>query len=251
MKKRIILLFIIALVLAVSFSAVLAQESPYSLRLTRVWGYGNGVDINGRMSLTVKGNQPQIQEVTFLMDGLIIGVVGTSPFKLEFDTNDFDPGIHRLTAEVKTTAGETHTTDALASNFVEKEAANQSLLRTLLIVGGIVLASIGLQLLMQKNSKKTVKVDENGHIQYGAFGGTICPNCGQTFQRSPIGINLGGRRLQTCPHCGKLVAVRRASSQELEAAERRFTPEAEELTAVQIDHQDKQESYDDSKYTDL
>ena len=55
MKNRIILLFVLAIVFALSFSAVMAQESPYSLRMVRDWGYGNGTDINGRMSLSVTG----------------------------------------------------------------------------------------------------------------------------------------------------------------------------------------------------
>lgn len=251
MKKRILPFLFIAFVLAISFTSVTAQESPYSLRLTRDWGYGQGADINGRVSLSVRGDAAQIQEVTFMMDGEVMEVAVASPFKLQFDTNNFDPGLHRLTAEVLTISGEMHTTNAIASNFVEKGAANQSILRTLLILGGVVLVSQGLQFLMRKNAKKGVKVGESGKTQYGAFGGSVCPNCGQPFQRYPLGLNLGGHRLQICPHCKKLVAAQRAKPQELEAAELRFRSEATDPTDPQTDLQQKQKDYDDSKYTDL
>jgi len=122
MKNRIFMLFVLAMVFALSFTAVMAQESPFTLRMVRDWGYGNGTDINGRMSLSVKGDQAQIQQVTFFIDGEVMASVTSAPFKLQFDTNNFDPGLHRLTAEVKTIAGETYTTNGLVSNFVEKGA---------------------------------------------------------------------------------------------------------------------------------
>ncbi len=251
MKKRIIVLLILVLTLAVSFSAVMAQDSPFSLRMVRDWGYGNGTDINGRMSLSIKGDEAQIQQVTFFIDDQVMGTAASAPFKYQFDTNDFVPGLHRLTAEVKTTTGETHTTNGLVSNFVEKGAANQSMVKMLLLVGGIVVASIGIQFFMQKNANKNTKYDENGHVQYGVWGGAVCPSCGQAFNRSFLGINLVGVRLERCPHCGKMVAARRASPDQLDAAERRFRPQVTEQIPVKSEAEKKQENYDDSKYTDL
>jgi hypothetical protein len=251
MKKRIVLLFVLALVFVLSFSAVMAQDSPYTLRIVRDWGYGNGADINGRMSLSVKGDQDKIQQVTFFIDGEVMASVAAAPFKFQFDTNNFEPGLHRLTAEVKTTTGESYTTNGLVSNFVEKGQANQSMLKILLLVGGIVVVSLGIQLFMQKNANKNAKFDENGHAIYGVWGGAVCPSCGQPFSRSFLGINLVGVRLERCPHCGKLVAARRATPDQLEAAELRSRPESVEQAPVKSDTEKKQESYDDSKYTDL
>jgi len=90
MKNRIFMLFVLAMVFALSFSAVMAQESPFTLRMVRDWGYGNGTDINGRMSLSVKGDQAQIQQVTFFIDGEVMASVTSAPFKLQFDTNNFE-----------------------------------------------------------------------------------------------------------------------------------------------------------------
>ena len=247
MKNRIFMLFVPAMVFALSFSAVMAQESPFTLRMVRDWGYGNGTDINGRMSLSVKGDQAQIQQVTFFIDGEVMASVTSAPFKLQFDTNNFDPGLHRLTAEVKTIAGETYTTNGLVSNFVEKGAANQSTLKILLLVGGIVAVSMGIQFLMQKNANKNPKYDKNGRIQYGVWGAAVCPSCGQPFNRSFLGINLVGVRLERCPHCGKLVAARRASPLEIERANQKTQPEEPQKFV----EKPEEEKLDESRFVDL
>lgn len=251
MKKRIILLLTLALALALSYGVVSAQDSPFSLRIMRDWGYGNGADINGRMSLSIKGDQAQIQQVTFFMDETVMADVTASPFKFQFDTNNYEPGLHRMTAEVKTIDGDTFTTNRLVSNFVEKGQANQSMVKILTLVGGIAVAGIGIQFLMQKSSNQGTRFDEHGHVQYGVWGGAVCPRCGQPFKRSFFGINLVGVRLERCPHCGKFVAARRASVEQLDAAERRFRSAPEELAPVKSELEKKQESYDDSKYTDI
>jgi len=247
MKNRIFMLFVLAMVFALSFSAVMAQESPFTLRMVRDWGYGNGTDINGRMSLSVKGDQAQIQQVTFFIDGEVMASVTSAPFKLQFDTNNFESGMHRLTAEVKTIAGETYTTNGLVSNFVEKGAANQSTLKILLLVGGIVAISMGIQFLMQKNANKNPKYDENGRIQYGVWGAAVCPSCGQPFNRSFLGINLVGVRLERCPHCGRLVAARRASPLEIERANQKTQPEEPQKCVEKLEKDD----LDESRFVDL
>ena len=247
MKNRIFMLFVLAMVFALSFSAVMAQESPFTLRMVRDWGYGNGTDINGRMSLSVKGDQAQIQQVTFFIDGEVMASVTSAPFKLQFDTNNFESGMHRLTAEVKTIAGETYTTNGLVSNFVEKGAANQSTLKILLLVGGIVAVSMGIQFLMQKNANKNPKYDKNGRIQYGVWGAAVCPSCGQPFNRSFLGINLVGVRLERCPHCGKLVAARRASPLEIERANQKTQPEEPQKFVEKLEKDD----LDESRFVDL
>jgi hypothetical protein len=247
MKNRIFMLFVLAMVFALSFSAVMAQESPFTLRMVRDWGYGNGTDINGRMSLSVKGDQAQIQQVTFFIDGEVMASVTSAPFKLQFDTNNFESGMHRLTAEVKTIAGETYTTNGLVSNFVEKGEANQSTLKILLLVGGIVAVSMGIQFLMQKNANKNPKYDKNGRIQYGVWGAAVCPSCGQPFNRSFLGINLVGVRLERCPHCGRLVAARRASLLEIERANQKTQPEEPQKFVEKLEKDD----LDESRFVDL
>lgn len=250
MKKRILLAFILGLLFALTFTVVLAQDSPFSLRIVRDWGYGNGSDINGRMSLSIKGDEDQVRQVSFLMDGELMATVTAKPFKTQFDTNSYEPGIHHMTAEVTTTSGETFATNTIVSNFVEKAAANQSTYKILLFVGGIAAASIVIQFLMQRNAKKNPNTSQNGQIQYGAWGGAVCPSCGKPFNRSFFGINLGVR-LERCPNCGKFVVSRRATPEQLDAAERRFRPKPEAYLPGISDIEKEHQTYNDSKYTDL
>ena len=37
----------------------------------------------------------------------------------------------------------------------------------------------------------------------GLFGEAICPECGRVYARSALALNLGARRLERCPHCGR------------------------------------------------
>ncbi len=251
MKKRLFLFVVAALVLTLNVGVAAAQSEPFTLRLVRDWGYGNGADINGRMTLSVKGDEAKIKQVTFRIDDSVMATVSAAPFKVQFDTNNFKPGIHRLTGEVTTTTGETVFTAALVSNFLDKSETNQSLLKTLLIIGGVLLFSVGGQLLVQKKARNAIKYDENGHIQYGPLGGAICSNCKQPFPRSLLGINLVGVRMERCPHCGKLVQTRRATPAQLEEAERNSRPVTDEQPPVQTELQETKSSYEDSKFTDL
>lgn len=251
MKNRLILLAALSFLLALQIGDVCAQSAPFTLRLVRDWGYGNGADVNGRMSLSVKGDEAEIQEVTFLMDDIVMAKVTEAPFKVQFDTNQFAPGVHNLTGKVLTKAGETYTTTSLVSNFLAKDAANQSMVKSLLIVGGVVVVSIAAQVMVQRKAKNSVRYDENGHLIYGVWGGAICSNCKQPFPRSLVGINLGGIRLERCPHCGKMVQARRATPAQLEEAERSSRPEAAEPEPVKTEAQQEQEYIEESKFTDL
>ena len=134
---------------------------------------------------------------------------------------------------------------------MEKGVASDSMLKILMLVGGIAVVSIGIQLFVQKNTNKNTKFDESGRVQYGVWGGAVCPKCGQPFNRSFFGINLVGVRLERCPHCGKFVPTRRATPEQLDAAERRFRAVPDEQPPAKSDQEKKQESYDDSKYTEL
>ena len=92
MKKRILLAFFLGLLFALTFTVVLAQDSPYSLRIVRDWGYGNGSDINGRMSLSIKGDEDQVRQVSFLMDGELMATV-TTPVLVFYSTALIHMGI--------------------------------------------------------------------------------------------------------------------------------------------------------------
>ncbi len=55
---------------------------------------------------------------------------------------------------------------------------------------------------------------------YGIIGGAVCPKCGHPFSLTLLSLKFGfGTRLARCEACGKWSIVRRASPDELFAAE--------------------------------
>ena len=244
-----ILLVLCGLLLLPAASAAAQTEQPYRVSLRRDFGYGAGMDIQGNMTLSLKGDESTVRKVTFLIDGETLVSLENQPFTFSFSTDDYDSGVHQLSARVESTDGKTFTTDALTYNFLSKEAANKSMVGIFIpligLIAGVAVLSFLLQTLM--NRKKT----SSGALSYnGFYGGTVCPKCSRPFARSLLGMNMVVGRLERCPHCGKWVMTRRASLAELEAA-----AEAERGSGV-VDEapaeprSQMQDMLDDSKYYD-
>jgi hypothetical protein len=129
MKKWIIvgiLLVLCSLLLATPVSAQAQTEQPYRVSLRRDFGYGAGMDIQGNMTLSLKGDESAVKRVTFLLDGEELFSKESAPFTFSFTTDDYPSGVHQLSARVETTDGQTFTTDALTYNFLSRQAASQS-----------------------------------------------------------------------------------------------------------------------------
>jgi len=193
-----------------------------SLKLNRDWGYGGfGGDIEGRFSLIAEG-PANLQEVQFLLDGEVINVDSDAPFRYQFETEQFDPGVHKLSARGLLSTGDVLDSPELERLFLSKDEANS---RTTGVVGPIIVLALviglGSALIPALSSRKKVHVPG----QYGAAGGAVCPRCGLPFSRSFFGLKLLVGKLERCPHCGKWSIVRRASGQALEAAEARLASE--------------------------
>jgi hypothetical protein len=62
-----------------------------------------------------------------------------------------------------------------------------------------------------------------------------------------LGINLVGVQLERCPHCGKLVAARRASPLEIERANQRNQPEEHQKVVEKPEKDD----LDESRFVDM
>ena len=77
--------------------SALAQSEELDLRLTRDFGYGAGGQIQGKFSLRVGGPEDIVQ-VDFIMDGEVIHTATEPPFRFQFDTDDYPPGVHTMTA---------------------------------------------------------------------------------------------------------------------------------------------------------
>jgi hypothetical protein len=223
MTKRFIMVLVFILGLFIpTTGGVLAQDEGYRVRVRKDFGYGWANEIQGRFTISLYGDETLVQQVTYFVDDQILGTVTDAPFKYQFQTKDFEPGSHRLSAEVQLQDGSTQETNAVVYEFLASKAANQQVTKLLLFIGGATLAVFVLGALIQsfltkKNKPKEWKPGEPRN--YGFFGGTICPRCGHSFPRHIFGMNLVVGRLDRCDHCGKWVMTTRATPSALRAAE--------------------------------
>jgi hypothetical protein len=193
-KKAIgFLLFCCALLLVPLGSAHAQTEKPYRVSLRRDFGYGSGMDIQGRMTLSLKGDESLVSRVTFLLDGEELVSKEDAPFSFSFTTDDYPSGVHQLSARVETTDGKTFTTDALTYNFLSKEAANKSTVGIIIpllgLVAGIALLSWLIQYL---GSRK--KPNSGVQAYLGFYGGAVCAKCGTPVRALALGNEHGGRQ---------------------------------------------------------
>ena len=87
---------------------------------------------------------------------------------------------------------------------------------------------------------------------YGHYGGAICPKCERPFSRHIYGLNLGFHKYDRCPYCGKWSLVRRASREELEAAEAAEIKAAQEgaFKPEKSEEQELRQDIEDSRFED-
>ncbi|NJN44096.1 MAG: hypothetical protein HC806_04760 [Anaerolineae bacterium] len=77
---------------------IYAQDNELELSLNRDWGYGGfGGEIQGRFSLRATGPDSLI-EVRFMIDDIVVETSTKPPFNYQFETDEFTPGVHTLTA---------------------------------------------------------------------------------------------------------------------------------------------------------
>lgn len=248
-KLTMVVLVLCAFLLA-PLGLVSAQaEKPYRVSLRRDFGYGNGMDIQGRMTLSLKGDESTVKRATFLLDGEELLSTESAPFSFSFSTDDYASGVHQLSARVETTDGKTYMTDALTYNFLSKEAAGKSTRALILPLLGLVVG-IGLLSWLIQYLGPRKRPNSGAQAYNGFFGGAVCSKCGRPFARSLLGMNLVAGRLERCPHCGKWSLTRRASLAELEAAAeaQRASVIVEETPAEP--RSEIMDMLDDSKYYD-
>ena len=247
-SKILVLVLVLGALLLAPLGMVSAQtEQPYRVSLRRDFGYGSGMDIQGRMTLSLKGDESAVRRVSFLLDGEELVSKEAAPFSFSFTTDDYPAGVHQLSARVETTAGETISTDALTYNFLTKEAASKSTTGIILPLLGLTVGIALLSWLIQRLSSR--KHPNSGAMSYnGFYGGAVCSKCGRPFTRSLLGMNMVAGRLERCPHCGKWSLTRRASLAELEAAEAAFRASVTVDEAPAQPRSEMQDMLDDSKY---
>jgi hypothetical protein len=235
--------------------SVLAQESgELRLGVHRDWGYGNGNQIQGRFTLEASGPS-DLASVMFMIDESIIGEVTSPPFKIQFDTDDYAPGPHTLSAVGRSADGRTLTSPNRRFEFVSAEAAWQSVQRILLItfglVGSLIVVMITVQFIPAFAGNKK-------HMPPGAprsdslLGSAVCPKCRRPFALHWWGFNLGFDKYDRCDRCGRWSLVRRATPEQLAAAEAGEPGAAQpEQSIVETTSDEKlKRQLDDSRYRD-
>ncbi|MFZ3151912.1 MAG: hypothetical protein WA116_09560 [Anaerolineaceae bacterium] len=221
MKKRISVLVITLIFLMISVNTIQAQDDePYQVSLRRDFGYGNGVEIQGNMTLSLKGDVENAVRVTFLMDEQTLAVLESAPYQFSFSTDNYRPGAHSLSAQVETKDGKTFTTKALTYHFLSAEEASNNTKNILIPLLGVAALAIIISASGQfKSDKKVGSTNGQARVYGGLYGGAVCPKCGHPFQRSAFGMNLVADRLERCPACGKFILTVRASAEQLATAE--------------------------------
>jgi len=253
MRKMTVILFgVISLLWAsmVVLPVAAQEEAPaLSLRLSRDFGYGSGLQIQGRFSYRLDGPDSVVR-VEFLLDEEVIGEDGEAPFRLNFVTDNYAEGWHTLSARGYTAGGERLVSNTVQRQFVPPQQTYTRIGAVLLLLVAFIVARY---LITRRRG-----TDASGRKRrsYGLLGGTVCPRCGRPFAFPVWSVNLMAGRVARCPHCGKWGFMQRASPQVLAAAEtlerELEEEEGEEGTVVPGSEEERlRRQLDDSRYDDV
>lgn len=204
------------------FTEVQAQDFEYEIHVRKDFGYNMGSNIQGRFSVSVLGEEENVAHVTFYIDNTVLQRVERPPFKYQFNTEGFDPGIHRLYADVQLIDGRTEKTSVVQYTFLSQKEASKQITTVLIGIGGAVVGTLLIVALIQGlviNRDGKPRHQSGTPRNYGLLGGTICRKCGRSFPRHIWGINLVVGRLDRCDHCGKWSMTIRATPKALRMAE--------------------------------
>jgi hypothetical protein len=242
--RKILLILVVIISFLITLSAAAQGEETLDLSFRRDWGYGAGGQIQGKFSLRVKGSD-ELVNVDFIIDEEVVHTSTETPFRYQFSTDDFLPGVHTLTAVGYKMDGTPVYGPEFVRQFLSAEEARSATMKLivplLLVVGVITLVGILGPVLMGRNK-------EYKPGQYGAAGGAVCTRCEFPYSRSMLAPNLLVGKLQRCPHCGKWAIVPRASQVSLSAAEERWAREGTSTVTAPSEDEKLQQMIDDSKY---
>lgn len=208
MKKKIWLLT--GLIWLGITAVALAQETEFTLRLSRDFGLGLGTRIEGTFSYRVSAPDTVVR-VVFLMDGEPLAEDTEPPFRHQFRTADFAPGLHTLSAVGYTTDGQTLTSNSITREFLSPEASRRVNVLIFAPIILILLASFLIPALLMRRSG-------GDPLFTGPAGSAICAQCNKPFAMHLWAPNIVVGKYDRCPHCGKWSVARRAHPDVVRAA---------------------------------
>jgi DNA-directed RNA polymerase subunit RPC12/RpoP len=248
MKKNIYLLLTLSLMILFVPGVAFANQDGQTLNLglLRNFGYGGLGKIQGNFTLRVVDPPPDLIEVSFYMDGKLLGTVSEAPFRYKFHTSDFLDGEHQMSASGVLANGNQLASNTITKTFLSSDQAwseTQGILLPLLLgIGALTLIGIGAPFLLGRKKKFILG-------KYGPAGGAVCPRCSLPFSRPFLAPNLMIGKLVRCPHCGKISILPAASPDRLQEAERRF--EGEGSSQIVSDGEDDiKKMIDESRFED-
>jgi len=243
---------VLVLVMVVAAPARAQSEGEIKLSLNRDFGYGGFGEVQGLFSMKASGPEG-LERVVFQIDGETIGEASQAPFKIQFHTDSYPPGLRALTAVGYTADGQTLRSNEIRITFLSKEEAGKATTKVIGPAVGLIVLILGVMAVATViASRRRGKVPLGQPRNYGPFGGTICPKCGRPFALSLLGLNLGLGKFTACPHCGKWSVVRRVPLDGLRAAEEAELARADGAAPEGSSGEEGlRKAIDDSRYQDL
>ena len=244
--RKIIFIAIAVLLFFLPVNALAQDETPpLDLRLSRDWGYGGMYgEIQGNFSLRVNGPD-EIVRVEFIIDGQVVDTDTAPPFRYQFNTSEYSPGPHTLTAIGYNADGTPLPGKTYHRTFLSAEEARSKTVALIFPLVGVValitVAGVVVSLLFGRGKDFSLG-------KYGLAGGAVCPRCGFPYSRHMWVPNLLVGKLERCPHCGKWAVVPAASSADLRAAEDRWRQEGTSLVETPSEEEKRRQMLEDSRF---
>lgn len=246
---------ILSILILIIASTSHQQEEQLEIRMSRTWGYSSGTgSIQG--TFTIRSSGPEdLSQVIFYLDDEVLGEVNEAPFDLRFVTDDYPLGVHQIWAAGFTESGKELQSNVIQREFVSADEGWQAASNIIVPIVVLIAVAAGLAILVPMiftRGKKT-QLPPGAPRTYGVYGGAICPKCSRPFSRHIYGLNLGLHKYDRCPYCGKWSLVRRASIEDLEAAEAAEITAAEQgvFSPEKSEEDELRQEIEDSRFDDL
>jgi hypothetical protein len=251
MKKitRVILISILFSLAVIS--AASAQGEELTLSLSRDFGYGgfNG-DIQGTFSVKASG-PANLERVEFFLDETLLGEDTEAPYAIQFVTDNYPTGAHVLSAVGYTTDGRQLKSQTISALFVSKEEGSATALKMIVPILAVVFGAMAIAAITSIINVRRGKKLPPGAPRSYALGGGICPKCHRPFGFQLLSLNMISGKLMPCPHCGKWGIMKRASLNDLHAAEQAELVVGQAQIPETSEEEKLRKDLDDSRYQNL